>query len=326
MLHVRIVSPEGRTADVVEALRRSPAATNLAVLPSASLDPVGDLVMCDVAREGANQVVAALREMDMHQDGSVAVTHVDLSLSEAAREAERRAPGYGSDAAVWEEVDARVRDDSVLTAGFLVLLTIAALIAAVGLVEDAPILIVGAMVVGPEYGPIAGLTVGLFKRRGWRIRTAVATLVVGLVVGAVGSYLATSLAEGFGLVPDAFSPHAQPLTGFIVDPSITSFVVAFLAGIAGTLSLTQARASALTGVLISVTTIPAVAAIGVSGALDYWEDAWGATAQLGLNVVALVLSGVLTLWVQREVWEGIDATPLHLPHVHQHRDGNATRD
>jgi uncharacterized hydrophobic protein (TIGR00271 family) len=313
MLHVRVVSPAGRTSDVVELLGSSPAVTNLAVLPGASLEPAGDLVLCDVAREGANQVVDALRALDMHRDGSIAVIHVDLSMSEAARSAEERAPGYGSDAAVWEEVDARVRDDSVLTAGFLALLVIAALIAAVGLVEDAPILIVGAMVVGPEYGPIAGLTVGLFKRRGWRIRTAFATLAVGLTVGVVGTYLATSLAEACGLVPDEFAPRAQPLTGFIVDPSVTSFVVAFLAGIAGTLSLTQARAGALTGVLISVTTIPAVAAIGVSGALGYWDDAWGGAVQLGLNVVALLLAGVLTLWAQTEAWEGIATTPLHRP-------------
>ena len=303
VLHLRIVSPPDRTDAVLDLLRHAPAVANLALLPNAALDPAGDLVLCDLAREGANRVLAALRQLGLDRYGSIAVLHLDLSVSTVAQKAESRVPGHGSDAAVWEEVDARVRDESALTAGFLVLVVIASLIAAVGLVEDAPILIVGAMVVGPEYGPIAGLSVGLLKQRGWRVRTAAATLAVGLAAGAVATYLATALAQGIGLVPEEFSPHVQPLTGFIVDPSVLSFVVAFLAGIAGTLSLTQAKANALTGVLISVTTIPAVAAIGVSGALGSWEDAWGATVQLLLNLLALVLAGLLTLWAQREAWE-----------------------
>ncbi|MGH9213491.1 MAG: DUF389 domain-containing protein [Acidimicrobiales bacterium] len=303
MLHLRIVSPLDRTEAVLGLLRGDPGVTNVALLPGAALEPSGDLLLCDIVREGANRMLTALRDLGVHLDGSMALVHVDVSVSDAAQEAASRVPGYGSDAAVWEEVDARVRDESTLTAGFLVLLVIASLIAAIGLFEDAPILIVGAMVVGPEYGPIAGLSAGLFKRRPRRMRTAAATLAVGLTAGAATTYLATALADGVGLVPNAFSPHVQPLTGFIVDPSVLSFVVAFLAGIAGTLSLTQAKASALTGVLISVTTIPAVAAIGVSGALGSWQDARGATIQLLLNLLALILAGVLTLWAQREAWD-----------------------
>lgn len=303
MLHLRIVSPSDRTEAVLDALRAEPAVAGLTLLAGAALEPPGDLVLCDVAREGGNTVVEVLRDLGIHHDGSIAVEHVEVAVSDAAALAESRAPGFGSDAAVWEEVDARVRDESVLTAGFLIFLVVAALIAAVGLVEDAPILIVGAMVVGPEFGPIAGLSVGLFKWRGSRIRTAMRTLVIGLALGTVATLAATALANAAGLVPEGFSPHTQPLTGFIVDPSVLSFVVAFLAGIAGTLSLTQAKAGALVGVLISVTTIPAVAAIGVAGALGRWDDALGATVQLGLNLAALVLAGVLTLWAQRQVWE-----------------------
>ncbi len=87
-----------------------------------------------------------------------------------------------------------------------------------------------------------------------------------------------------------------------MNPSVLSGVVALLAGVAGTLSLTEAKAGALVGVLISVTTIPAVAAIGVSGALGAWDDASGATIQLVLNIAALVLAGVVTLFVQRAAW------------------------
>ena len=58
----------------------------------------------------------------------------------------------------------------------------------------------------------------------------------------------------------------RPLTEFISNPNFFSFFVAYLAGTAGVLSLTSAKSGALIGVLISVTTIPAIANKGVATA------------------------------------------------------------
>jgi uncharacterized hydrophobic protein (TIGR00271 family) len=305
LVHLRIVSPPDRTEVVLATVSSEGAAANVAVLRGASLEPEGDLILCDVAREGVNDVVSALRDLDIHRVGSIAIDHIDVSVSDAAAGAELRIPGHGSEAAVWEEVDAQVRDESMLTASFLLFLVIAALIAAVGLAEDSPVLIVGAMVVGPEFGPISGLSVGIFKARLARVRIALTTLLVGVAAGVLTVCGATMASDALGLVPGTFSPGKQPLTSFIVDPSALSFGVAVLAGVAGTLSLTEAKASALVGVLISVTTIPAIAAIGVSAALGEWGDMTAAATQLTLNVTGLVFAGVITLWLQRKVWEQV---------------------
>ena len=72
-----------------------------------------------------------------------------------------------------------------------------------------------------------------------------------------------------------------------------------LAGIAGVLSLSTAKSGALIGVLISVTTIPAAANVGVAAAYRDWDEFRGATAQLGINLTAIVLAGVTTLAIQR---------------------------
>ena len=53
----------------------------------------------------------------------------------------------------------------MLTPSFLVFMSIATIIAGIGILLDAPILIVGAMVVGPEYGPSAALCVSIVRRR-----------------------------------------------------------------------------------------------------------------------------------------------------------------
>ena len=93
------------------------------------------------------------------------------------------------------------------------------------------------------------------------------------------------------VIPEEFDPTDHPLTGFISNPDFFSFFVAFVAGIAGVLSLTSAKSGALIGVLISVTTIPAAANIGVASSLGEWGEAGGAAAQLGLNLVTIVSRG-----------------------------------
>ena len=104
------------------------------------------------------------------------------------------------------------------------------------------------------------------------------------------------------LAPDGFVASDHPLTDFISRPDAFSFIVAYIAGVAGVLSLTSAKSGALIGVLVSVTTIPAAANIGVAAAFGDWAEWRGAMLQLALNLVAIVLAGVGTLFVQRRLY------------------------
>jgi uncharacterized membrane protein len=70
----------------------------------------------------------------------------------------------------------------------------------------------------------------------------------------------------------------------------------------GVVSLTQARAGALIGVFISVTTIPAAADIGLSVAFGSWSEAGGSALQLLLNVILLIAVGAGGLSAQRALW------------------------
>ena len=59
----------------------------------------------------------------------------------------------------------RARAKSPTQRHLLTFLCLACLIAAVGVVTDSPVTVVGAMVVGPEFGPLAALAVALVRRR-----------------------------------------------------------------------------------------------------------------------------------------------------------------
>lgn len=94
------------------------------------------------------------------------------------------------------------------------------------------------------------------------------------------------------------------MSDLISQPNLYSIVVAVIAGIVGVVSILQARASALIGVFISVTTIPAAAAMGLSAAFGQWREARGATEQLLVNVAILLAVGVVALNLQRRFWQG----------------------
>jgi uncharacterized hydrophobic protein (TIGR00271 family) len=302
VIHLRIVAPEEVAHQALELLDGSPAVLNIVHLHGAAQKPEGDVILCDVAREEASVILGDLKELDIPRLGSIAVEHVDTALSDAAEKAEKAAPGLPSDAVVWEEVEQRTSENTELSVSFVAFMVLAMQIGAVGILLDQPILIVGAMVVGPEFGPLAGLSVALVERRPDLARRSFAALGVGFPTGIVFACVATLIFKWTGASPDDFVASQHQLTGFISEPGFFSFYVAFVAGIVGILSLTSAKSGALIGVLISVTTIPAASNIGVAAAYGDWGEAGGAAAQLGINLTSIVLAGVLTLFIQRRYY------------------------
>ncbi len=299
MIHLRIVAPEEVAHRALEILEASPTVLNIVHLHGVARKPEGDVILCDVAREEASVILGDLKELEIPRVGSIAVENVDTALSDAADEAERAAPGLPSDAVVWEEVEQRTSENTELSIGFLLFMVLAMQIGAAGILLDQPILIVGAMVVGPEFGPLAGLSVALVGRRPDFARRSLTALGVGFPAGILGAWLVTLFYKWTGVAPDDFRTAAHDLTGFISKPDFFSFTVAFAAGIVGMLSLTNAKSGALIGVLISVTTIPAASNIGVAAAYGDWDQATGAAEQLAINLTTIVLAGVLTLFIQR---------------------------
>src|SRR4051794_589599 len=302
MVHLRIVAPEDTAGRALDLLCAAESVYNVVHLPGVARKPDGDLILCDVAREDASVILGDLRELEIPEKGSIALELIDSEISEVAKEAERAAKGLPSDAVVWEEVEARTSETTELSASFLAFMVIAMLIAAVGILQDSEILIIGAMVVGPEFGPLAGFSVAVVEKRRDLAKRSLKALAIGFPLGIAASFVAALVFKATDIGPDVVSDGTRPLTNFISDPNFFSFFVAYLAGTAGVLSLTSAKSGALIGVLISVTTIPAAANVGVAAAYADWSEMRGALAQLGLNLAAINLAGIATLYLQRRVY------------------------
>ena len=302
MVHLRIVSPPKRTEAVLEVLMATPSVCNVIRLPHAASKPEGDVTLADVAREDASVILSDLKELKIHEEGAISLEEIDMQLSRLSEEAEEYAPGAPADAVVWEQVEQRTDEQVELSGVFLAFMVLAGLLAAVGILLDSPILIVGAMVVGPEFGPLAGICVALVQRQQNLARRSAIALAVGFPAAIAATYAATLIFRATGLTPDTFNQQEHAFAEIISSPDFFSAFVAVCAGAAGILSLSTAKSGAIIGVLISVTTIPAAANIGVSAAYRDWDSFGGSVAQLGINLTSVLVAGTTVLAIQRALY------------------------
>jgi uncharacterized hydrophobic protein (TIGR00271 family) len=312
VLALRLTAPSSLTDAVLQILREDPAVTALTLVPGAAIKPKGDLITAELPREAANDIVDLLRELGVHREGSLHLEPVTTWVSRAGFDAERRTPGSSADAVVWVDVAHRAYDDSELNWTYLSFMTMATVIASIAIVLDSQILVIGAMVLGPEFVAVAALGLGLVRRRYALCLIAARTLVVGFLVGIILTALAAVVARALGwiVVEDLTGP--RPGTGFIYTPDKWSFIVAIIAGAAGVLSLTSAKLGGLSGVFISVTTVPAAGNVALGIAFGVGHEIWGSALQLVVNLAGMAAAGWLALLLQQTVWRRVSARRAHL--------------
>ena len=309
MLHVRAVIPAPLTESLTSRLAAAPGVQNVVVRAGVALRPRGDAVQFDVRDAAANPVFRTLRELGLDRDRVICVERVDATLADPASPAREGGVLRRETAPVWEMVEAVIRHGEAYAPSFYALLAMAGLIGAVGILTNSQILIVGAMVVGPEYNAIMGVALGITRRARDEIRDGLLALCGGFLAAIALTLLFGLAVRMSGQTPAAYLRGVRPVANLINAPNIFSVIVAVLAGVVGVVSLTEARANALIGVFISVTTIPAAASVGISIAYSSWGEAGGSVLQLLLNVILLIVVGAAGLRTQRAIWRRTSPGP-----------------
>jgi uncharacterized hydrophobic protein (TIGR00271 family) len=295
---MRVIAPGERSAEVRELLLAEPGATHVTVLPGVAVQPPGDVVEADVARESVDVLLGRLSALGVERTGGVTLETIDTTLSDAADAAEEAAPGDAADAVIWDEVVARTGEESRFSVSFQAFLTIACLLAAIGAITDSPVTVVGAMVLGPEFGPLAALAVGLVLRRRDLVRRGAFALAAGFPLAMAVTAGASLLFDAVGWLTTADLADLTQVD-FIYDVGPFSLIVALLAGAAGMLSLTSAKSAALVGVFISVTTVPAAAFASVALVEGRYAQAVQSAAQLVVNLLGIIVAASVVLLVSR---------------------------
>ncbi|MBF6223668.1 DUF389 domain-containing protein [Nocardia abscessus] len=305
MLRLQILAPSQMTDDVIRILEQDDAVSGLAVMRGAALRPKGDMLVAEVAREAANDVIQRLRAIGLHRVGTIEIEPVRTWLSRSGFDCEVRTPGSSADAVVWADVAQRSYEETELNWTYLSFMTLATMIAAIAIVLDSQILVIGAMVLGPEFGAIAALGVALVRRRLALFGLAVRTLLLGFATAIAVTFTLALLGRGLGWITVEDVTGPRPGTAFIYTPDKWSFIVAVVAAAAGVLALTSAKAGGLAGVFISVTTVPAAGNIALGAVFGVGSAVWGSTLQLVVNLSGMALAGWATLAVQQAVWSRV---------------------
>ena len=101
-------------------LDSTPSVINIIWLPGAAHRPDGDVIFADVAREDASVVIADLKRLEIHEEGSISIEldrHARSPTWPTRPRSTRR--GAPADAVVWEEVEPRTSRVVELSAVFL---------------------------------------------------------------------------------------------------------------------------------------------------------------------------------------------------------------
>lgn len=302
LVHLRLTVPADLSEEVARILDAHEAAANLVVLPGVCRDPRGDLIECDVARESAGALTDELDGLGVAERGGIVISHPSSTPFRRAQELEAAAPGDPDDAVIWDEVLDTAEDASRPTFSYHLFLVMATILAAIAVITDSAVLVVGAMVVSPDFAPVAALCTGVvFARPHLSGRSARLLILSFIFAITVVTLLALIARTGQLLTVDDVT-RARPQTAFIWHPDRWSFIVALVAGAVGVFAISTDKATAMVGVFISVTTVPAAGNLALGLAVWNRSEISGSATQLGLNLVGMVMSGVVVLAIQRWGW------------------------
>lgn len=188
-----------------------------------------------------------------------------------------------------EELYENISDMSQISKSFVALISLSAIVAAIGVLRDDIAIIIGAMVIAPLVGPNIGLS----------FATTLADPVLGkksLKTNLLGIGLAFLIPVLLGLML-----HVDPEISFIVSRTkagLPDIALALAAGAAGAISFTRGVSTALIGVMVSIALLPTLVVSGLLLGSGNIAEAGGAMLLFLINITCINLSGVITFLIE----------------------------
>lgn len=178
---------------------------------------------------------------------------------------------------------------SLLRYQFIAVLSIATVIASLGLMGDSAVAIIGAMLIAPLMKPILAFSYAAVSGHMKLQIRSFATLVIGVIITLLVSYLTETIV---GL---------HELTGEILSrtkPSLIDLGIAIAAGIAAAMASVRSNVTdTLPGVAVAVALLPPLSAAAICLSVGAWDLMLGALLLFCVNLVAIILVAMLVFWL-----------------------------
>jgi uncharacterized hydrophobic protein (TIGR00341 family) len=202
-----------------------------------------------------------------------------------------------------QELYADINQSAQLSRVYLVMVVLSSIVAAIGVLRNNLVALIGAMVIAPLLGPNVALSLGTTLGDISLVRRALKVNVVGLFTALV-----LSIIIGFFF---AVNPDVHVLASR-TDVGLGDILLALAAGSAGALAFTTGIPTALVGVMVAVALLPPLVTFGLLLGSGHWNMALGAMLLLLVNLICINLAGVTTFLAQgiRPItwWEADRAT------------------
>jgi len=179
-----------------------------------------------------------------------------------------------------------MREAAVPTIDFYILISLAASIATLGLLQNSGAVIIGAMLVAPLMAPILAMGMSMVQAE---------TRV--FVLGAEATIKGVALAILVGLVIVIISPINDPTAEILArtQPNILDLMVALASGAAAGYAISRSEvAAAMPGVAISAALVPPLCVVGYGLGVSDLAIAGGALLLFTTNLIAIVLAAGIT--------------------------------
>ncbi|KJL45008.1 MULTISPECIES: TIGR00341 family protein [Microbacterium] len=189
-------------------------------------------------------------------------------------------------AEVTEALDLGSGDRAGKRSGFLIMLTLAGIIAIAGVLTDSTATVIGAMIIAPLGTPILAIGLGIVTGHLSLVVRSILWVLLGLAIVVVLG-LAFSV---FVATPESLETNSQVLGR--TSPSFMDLLAALATGFAGGFAMCRRDLSAiLPGVAIAISLVPPLGVVGVCAGQGLWADALGALWLFLSNVLALIIAG-----------------------------------
>ncbi len=197
------------------------------------------------------------------------------------------------------EVYKAIRDGARPDVDFFIMIGLSAAIAAVGLMQNSPAVIIGAMLVAPLMAAIFGISLGVVRGDLRLIRRGASATLRGVL-------LAVAVAAILAFVIPAESLPSEVMSR--TQPTLLDLGVALASGAAGAYALSRKEVSAaLPGVAIAAALVPPLAVVGVGLASWRGDIAGGASLLFLTNLVCIIAAGGLVfLWLGFRPHPGVE--------------------
>lgn len=194
---------------------------------------------------------------------------------------------------------ASVARDARLDRKYLLLITLSAAIATLGLLQSSTAVVIGAMLVSPLMGPIMGIGFGLATLDSVLVKRALVTLAAGMAVAVVVAVLLIWLSP----IQDV-TPELRART----QPTLLDLGVAVVGGVAGVYAIIRKLSGVMVGVAIATALVPPLSTVGFGLATGRGDFALGAALLFLTNTLAIALAATVVARISRF---GPSLTPQH---------------